>query len=301
MPKDIKRYEKNHFARRPLTDINVNSDEVIGRIHVFAHASFDCLTRALCSANSASDPPRKRDCSLYTGPLPIIFAITRLKRELPEFADAPIPEIDRPHKDLFNPAKIGFCSNHCFLQMYECLVTGEPYELDAAVYNRKSVPCELLYGRAGLGFMIDYFKKKGMRCTRDDLISDILSDIDMHDFPWSWHGKEYFGAAHGTAGILLALKRLNGYASADIFEELIKQSFISSSGNFKSSSGSSRDELVQWCHGAPGFVSLILEYADVCPEICSQHLESALETIWQRGLLTKGSGICHGIAGDKIK
>ena len=38
-------------------------------------------------------------------------------------------------------------------------------------------------------------------------------------------------------------------------EFLLTQRF--SSGNFMSSYGSTSDRLVQWCHGAPGFVLLL--------------------------------------------
>ena len=45
------------------------------------------------------------------------------------------------------------------------------------------------------------------RCRRDDLISDILSGINLHDFPWLWNG---------TADVLLTLKQLNGQVPADV-------------------------------------------------------------------------------------
>ena len=96
------------------------------------------------------------------------------------------------------------------------------------------------------------------------------------------------------------------------------------SGNFPSSLESDgRDKLVQWCHGAPGFVH-VLSLAHqvgsaaiampprhvipflVCP--CLPQLlggESYLtaaercgQVVWSRGLLKKGYGLCHGVAGN---
>jgi Lanthionine synthetase C-like protein len=49
---------------------------------------------------------------------------------------------------------------------------------------------------------------------------------------------------------------------------------------------------VQWCHGAPGVVKLLCE---------AGRLDAALaagEDVWRRGLLRKGLGLCHGIAGN---
>lgn len=57
--------------------------------------------------------------------------------------------------------------------------------------------------------------------------------------------------------------------------------------------------LVHWCHGAPGAIYLLAK---------SYHLfgdrrylvacEKVADIIWERGLLLKGAGICHGIAGN---
>lgn len=43
---------------------------------------------------------------------------------------------------------------------------------------------------------------------------------------------------------------------------LKKHKFLS--GNFASSEHNGKDRLVQWCHGAPGFVHMLLEAYRVC-------------------------------------
>ena len=60
-----------------------------------------------------------------------------------------------------------------------------------------------------------------------------------------------------------------------------------------------RDHLVHWCHGAPGVVytmaAAYLRWKD------PRYLDSCLrcgELVWNRGLLKKGPGICHGVAGN---
>jgi lantibiotic modifying enzyme len=107
----------------------------------------------------------------------------------------------------------------------------------------------------------------------------------------------YYGAAHGTAGILLSLKRLGNAVYKEEFEDFLSHCLFPS-GNMRSSSTSKSDRLVQWCHGSPGLVPLILDYYDFNPSRYCTVLSTSLDVIWERGLLHKGAGICHGIAGN---
>ena len=96
-----------------------------------------------------------------------------------------------------------------------------------------------------------------------------------------------------------------------------------SSGNFPSSLGSNNDRLVHWCHGAPGSVQMLCAAYQVIIgqdshlgfllnwnnkfSICfkvfrdQKYLTAAElcgDVVWERGLLRKGYGICHGVAGN---
>eukprot|EP00879_Flechtneria_rotunda_P018774 GHRR01019707.1.p1 GENE.GHRR01019707.1~~GHRR01019707.1.p1 ORF type:complete len:234 (+),score=71.21 GHRR01019707.1:928-1629(+) len=60
-----------------------------------------------------------------------------------------------------------------------------------------------------------------------------------------------------------------------------------------------REPLVHWCHGAPGAVFLWCKAYEVFSH--QSYLDAALrasEVVWQRGLLKKGPGLCHGVAGN---
>lgn len=57
--------------------------------------------------------------------------------------------------------------------------------------------------------------------------------------------------------------------------------------------------LIHWCHGAPGAIYLLAKsylifkeqrYLDACVR--------AADLVWRKGLLYKGPGICHGVAGN---
>jgi len=53
--------------------------------------------------------------------------------------------------------------------------------------------------------------------------------------------------------------------------------------------------LMQFCHGAPGFVICL---GDIPSDALDPLLEAAGETIWLAGPLTKGSNLCHGTGGN---
>lgn len=59
------------------------------------------------------------------------------------------------------------------------------------------------------------------------------------------------------------------------------------------------NELVHWCHGAPGMIYLMAKAYLLWHE--PKYLKSCKDMsdlIWIKGLLKKGPGICHGVAGN---
>lgn len=73
-------------------------------------------------------------------------------------------------------------------------------------------------------------------------------------------------------------------------------------GNFPcvlEDAGKLEHKLVHWCHGAPGAIYLFIKSYLIFRE--QKYLDACLrcgDLIWQKGLLRKGPGICHGIAGN---
>jgi hypothetical protein len=56
-----------------------------------------------------------------------------------------------------------------------------------------------------------------------------------------------------------------------------------------------RPKLVQFCHGAPGFVSCLADHPD---PVLDELLLAGGELTWQAGPLRKGSNLCHGTGGN---
>ncbi|EDV27207.1 uncharacterized protein TRIADDRAFT_54924 [Trichoplax adhaerens] len=183
--------------------------------------------------------------------------------------------------------------------------------------QNESLPDELLTGRIGYVYAMKFIEYH-LSCEEQQIIDEVIKIVinsgmnyaqvnSCHStLMYKWHDKEYIGAAHGLAGILyLLLKDKSKSAAVQENLSVIKGGidFILSiqfrEGNFPSSLGNSRDRLVHWCHGAPGIVYLLCEAHKVFNEI--KYLDAAktcARAIWQRGLLYKGYGLCHGVAGN---
>ena len=132
---------------------------------------------------------------------------------------------------------------------------------------------------------------------------------------YQYYDTEYLGAAHGLCSILQMLLSAPGYldsrpdAKADVEGSLrYLLSIQTAEGNFPcamdevpgiGSARRSEDELVHWCHGAPGTIYLLARAYLAWKK--EEHLRAALkcgDLIWRKGLLKKGPGICHGVAGN---
>ncbi|KAL8505919.1 hypothetical protein ACS0TY_016951 [Phlomoides rotata] len=175
----------------------------------------------------------------------------------------------------------------------------------------KDLPDELLYGRAGFLWACSLLNKNvgentvssaRMRAVVDEIIkSGRQMGNGRCPLMYEWHGKKYWGAAHGLAGVMNVLMDMD--LKPDEVEHvkgtlryMIKNRFPS--GNYPSSEGSETDRLVHWCHGAPGIALTLVKAAKVYKS--EEFLQAAIdagEVVWNRGLL-KRVGVCHGISGN---
>jgi len=137
---------------------------------------------------------------------------------------------------------------------------------------------------------------------------------------WEWHDKVYLGACHGVVGILYSLlhfvreiRSLHHELGNDVTSliqttiNILYDKMCFPSGNLLSSLGKKKDDkindkLVQWCHGATGYILLLLKASQVYSNSDLCYLEMAQkiakEVVYPRGLLKKGVGLCHGISGN---
>lgn len=169
---------------------------------------------------------------------------------------------------------------------------------------------EWLYGRSGCLYLIRMVKA---HTTEDGDTQRVLQDhlervvrrILQTPKPWTWHGKEYYGAVHGTIGIITqCVLSCPDLATSTLEPDLIEMLDAQfDSGNWPSSAGGHDDRLVQFCHGAPGFVLSLLKLRPYYPHL-AERIDRAIargrRCIWDRGLLTKEPCLCHGISGNAL-
>ncbi|KAL8872515.1 MAG: hypothetical protein Q9174_001872 [Haloplaca sp. 1 TL-2023] len=169
---------------------------------------------------------------------------------------------------------------------------------------------EWLYGRAGLLYLLRLVRAWGSEYCKEaaDESIKIVGDRILEDGPpWEWHGKEYLGAVHGTIGIIMQLVLSRpAYTKDPRVVNCLREVLASQDehGNFPSSVGSSKNHLVQFCHGAPGVVlslSRIRDFFDPdIQEAIDRAVVKARACIWKKGLLTKEPSLCHGVTGNAL-
>eukprot|EP00565_Helicotheca_tamesis_P000060 CAMPEP_0185734652 /NCGR_PEP_ID=MMETSP1171-20130828/23129_1 /TAXON_ID=374046 /ORGANISM="Helicotheca tamensis, Strain CCMP826" /LENGTH=279 /DNA_ID=CAMNT_0028404703 /DNA_START=24 /DNA_END=863 /DNA_ORIENTATION=+ len=200
--------------------------------------------------------------------------------------------------------------------------------LDAALESDSD---EWLYGRAGYlhGLLLIRHASDTPQSV-DDAIDKVVRRMissgtsyarrckSHASLMYQWYGGEYLGAAHGLFGILQQLLlarpvlelKWSQKELAD-FDETVRGSLdylhnqrIKSSGNYPPCRGHRDDNLVHFCHGAPGAVLTFLSaHRTYSSTATNDHkylsmAHDAAECVWRYGLLHKGPGLCHGIAGN---
>lgn len=113
------------------------------------------------------------------------------------------------------------------------------------------------------------------------------------------------GAAHGYAGNAGAIVRglsLLPRAERSAWIDRITQTTLATAtreggfANWPDLVGPGRRPfLLQWCHGAPGFITSLASLDD---RRLDETLLAAGELVWMAGPLRKGPGLCHGTGGN---
>ncbi|CAM8907662.1 unnamed protein product [Rhodiola kirilowii] len=174
---------------------------------------------------------------------------------------------------------------------------------------------ELLYGRAGFLWAALFVNKYlGSNAVPVDLLMPVVEAVlaggragaaanTTCPLMYRWHGTRYLGAANGLAGILHVLLHfpLSEADSEDVkgtLRHMIANRF-KHSGNYPSSEGSSRDDMVQWSHGAAGVALALCKASQVFPSERDLYeaATEAGEVVWKNGLVKK-VGLADGIAGN---
>ena len=178
-------------------------------------------------------------------------------------------------------------------------------------------------GRAGLlyaaNFLKEYFSSESEVITRSSIVAVANATVqrgkalstDPNKSYLEWispnDGGRWLGQSHGSAGVLCQLLNIEellqpGSESLALItatvDHIVSKQFPS--GNFPSEYYSEdQDVLVQWDHGSPGVQGMLGKASIVLKN--NTYLSSAMlaaDCTWERGLVTKGLMLCHGIMGN---
>jgi hypothetical protein len=162
-----------------------------------------------------------------------------------------------------------------------------------------------LHERTGHERWADLFRR-----TADKLWTELEWSPDYACHYWTQnlfgHRSAYLDGIHGFAATALPLirgRRLLGAETWAAWEQCIANTVQRTAtregplANWRPQLHPDADPkmLVQYCHGAPGFVVCLADFPGAALDVL---LVAAGETIWAAGPSIKGSNLCHGTAGN---
>ena len=181
---------------------------------------------------------------------------------------------------------------------------------------------EFLWGAPGTLVAASFMRAWTEEPAWDAAVSETLERVwDT----WAWDAAEgvhlwtqdlygqrvrYLGAGHGFAGNVRALIGAWDLLGPARQAELVARCEatlaryarrVAGFANWPSRVESPADgpaPSVQWCHGAPGIVTSLAGLPEGTSALLDALLLEAGELTWRAGPLAKGSGLCHGTAGN---
>ena len=216
-----------------------------------------------------------------------------------------------PHDQ--NKIRIGITSEALAFSAVRAAATADPDAVAKLATDALEPPadptvCEYFYGHAGLLALLRLVKAfvPESEATMNEVIATVIQRILAAERPWTFHGHEYLGAAHGTVAIVAQVVLSDpSYASHPAILETLEQllDLQLENGNW-TTTPEVHQEYVQWCHGAPGFVMSLVAIRDHFSADLKARIDAAVakgrELIWEKGLLTKEPNLCHGIIGNAL-
>ncbi|KAL6889224.1 hypothetical protein HDV57DRAFT_317874 [Trichoderma longibrachiatum] len=172
---------------------------------------------------------------------------------------------------------------------------------------------EIWQGRAGTLYFMRLMRHQLPDCAGilegpiAQVSEKILADsIDGDEGGWTFHQKKYLGAGHGDIGIVTQLALTTPALAPKLAPKLRALLSLQRDGNWpiaREIDESRHPSLMQWCHGAPGFLYSLRAMRPCFPDLHDE-IDAAIargqEAIWRQGLLRKEPSLCHGIFGNAL-
>lgn len=223
--------------------------------------------------------------------------------------------MDGARGDLHLGSRCGLSCEKLAYDAVQACITKDPAYVNAFLSSLPEVlapggswPDEILQGRAGTLYMLrmmrHWIPDTAVHLLLDRSVESVATVILANGPEWKWHGKRYLGAVHGDIGIVTQLvlttpslaARLEGKLRDLLGDQL-------ANGNWPSSVGKTDASLVQFCHGAPGFLHSLASLRPYFPGLRQEidaSVDKARQCVWSEGLLRKEPSLCHGILGNAL-
>jgi lantibiotic modifying enzyme len=184
-----------------------------------------------------------------------------------------------------------------------------------AIVEEDSLPDEMLHGRAGTLYLLRLVLHRvdGSEGLVEQSITQLSEQMIARGPEWTWRGHRYLGAVHGDVGIITQLvtttpslaPRVEAWLARVLEWQQVDEVEGQVRGNWPTRPRMEKHgtDLVQFCHGAPGFLPSLWMLKQHFPNLrqkIDQAQELARECVWKYGLLRKEPSLCHGIFGSAL-
>ncbi|KAK0665459.1 hypothetical protein QBC41DRAFT_12874 [Cercophora samala] len=325
------------FSQPKKRYIDVSSENLLD-VGETSHYLMGALEDIIVNFPPRSRYPHEALQGLWSGPTGIAYLLLQVSAKLPDLIISGQPAFhwaqcyiagSRGHNLRLGSHGCGLSDERLAFEAVRAALTKDLRHVRDFVANVEQVaavaefPDENLYGRAGTLYLLRMVKHwvGADNCAKivDPAVAEIANTIlnnglgaaaesprEQGRARWRWHGTRYLGAVHGDIGIITQLV-LSMPELADRVECVLERLLMMQQhdGNWPSSEDhtSSGNGLVQFCHGAPGFVVSLCSLRQYFPRLHAKidaSLRRARQCIWTQGLLKKEPNLCHGIFGNAL-
>ncbi|KAJ3494482.1 hypothetical protein NLG97_g4051 [Lecanicillium saksenae] len=171
---------------------------------------------------------------------------------------------------------------------------------------------EILYGRAGVLFLLRLVRhwvpssRAKVDAQMEAVAARIMEANNHGKDSWVCANRKYVGAVHGDIGIIVQLVLSIPDLAPKLEPHLLRLLALQfEDGNWPkfTDQGEESSSLVQFCHGAPGFMLSLQALRPYYPHLSTafdKAIEKGTEVTWAKGLLRKEPALCHGVFGNAL-
>lgn len=266
-----------------------------------------CLNRLVKEYTPLTAYSKHELRGLYSGPTSVAYLFLRLSVLYPDLTIADHKArswceayLSTERSSKLTPDDCGVINEKLAYCAVSAAFTGDETQINSLTRHASELAGapggsnEWLYGRAGLLYLLRLVRHWVPSCKEsiNASVSKVCNRIIDDGPEWEWHGKQYLGAVHGSMGIItqVILSDPSHATNPKIVSALqrLLEMQDQDAGNFPSSVESGKDHLVQFCHGAPGFVlslPFIRQYfSSSLQQKIYQAIEKARGCIWKKGM-----------------